>query len=68
MEHTTASSLNGLRELFFEELNKMMNSPDEQGKKFEWQSYGDDALYKFLEDNCIPWNNGENTDRLRLRC
>ena len=53
--------------IFFEELNKMMNSPDEQGKKFEWQSYGDDALYKFLEDNCIPWNNGENTRQIEIK-
>ena len=44
-----------------------MNSPDEQGKKFEWQSYGDDALYKFLEDNCIPWNNGENTRQIEIK-
>ena len=53
--------------IFFEELNKRMITPDSNGKKFEWQSYGDDSIYKFLEDNCIPWNNGENTRQINIR-
>jgi hypothetical protein len=35
-------------------------------KNYDWGSYGDDALLKFLEGNCIPWNDGNNTRQLNL--
>ncbi len=35
-------------------------------EKFDWGSYGDDALYKFLSSNCIHWNNGESTRQIEI--
>jgi hypothetical protein len=31
---------------------------------FDWGSYGDDALFKFLSSNCTKWNNGEDTRQI----
>tara|TARA_R100000329_G_scaffold44956_1_gene42013 strand:+ start:1963 stop:4383 length:2421 start_codon:yes stop_codon:yes gene_type:complete len=52
--------------IFFDELNRQMSAYKEDGNKYDWGSYGDDAIYKFLEDNCIPWNNGENTRQIEI--
>ena len=35
-------------------------------EKFDWGSYGDDALYKFLSSNCTHWNNGEATRQISI--
>tara|TARA_R110002126_G_scaffold176593_1_gene325222 strand:+ start:104 stop:682 length:579 start_codon:yes stop_codon:yes gene_type:complete len=35
-------------------------------EKFDWGSYGDDALYKFLSSNCVQWNNGESTRQIEI--
>ena len=34
--------------------------------RFDWGSYGDDALYKFLSANGKPWNNGESTRQIEI--
>lgn len=33
---------------------------------FDWGSYGDDAIYKFLSSNSIPWNNGDKTKQIEI--
>jgi len=33
---------------------------------FDWGSFGDDALYKFLSSNCIKWNNGDSTRQISI--
>ena len=51
----------------FDELNEKLNTTviDELSKeKYNWGSFGDDAVYKFLSANAIPWNNGDNTRQL----
>jgi len=51
----------------FEQLNEKLNtSVKDDMEKFNWGSYSDDALFKFLSANCIPWNNGENTKRIEI--
>ena len=51
----------------FDELNEKLNTSDkDDSKKFDWGSFGDDALYKFLSANCIKWNNGDNTRQIEV--
>jgi hypothetical protein len=52
--------------IYFDDLNDRMTKQTDYSTKWNWGSYGDDALYKFLEDNCIPWNNGENTRQIEI--
>ncbi len=52
--------------IFFDDLNDRMTKQTDYSTKWNWGSYGDDALYKFLESNCIPWNNGENTRQIEI--
>ena len=49
----------------FEWLNDKLSTPDDHFK-FDWGSYGDDAIYKFLSSNCTRWNNGENTRQIEI--
>ena len=49
----------------FEWLNDKLSTPDDV-HKFDWGSYGDDAIYKFLSSNCTRWNNGENTRQIEI--
>jgi len=35
-------------------------------EKYNWGSYGDDALYKFLEANSTPWNDGSLTRQINV--
>ena len=44
-----------------------MTTKNAYSDSWDWGSYGDDALYKFLESNCITWNNDENTRQIELR-
>ena len=53
----------------FDELNDLMSEGTDRfgyDKNYDWGSYGDDALLKFLEGNCTPWNDGNNTRQLNL--
>ena len=49
----------------FEWLNDKLSIPNDI-HKFDWGSYGDDAIYKFLSSNCTRWNNGENTRQIEI--
>ena len=49
----------------FEWLNDQLSTPNDLFK-FDWGSYGDDAIYKFLSSNCTRWNNGENTRQIEI--
>jgi len=49
----------------FEWLNDQLSTPNDHFK-FDWGSYGDDAIYKFLSSNCTRWNNGENTRQIEI--
>lgn len=52
----------------FAELNEALSTRDrDPTEQFDWGSYGDDALFKFLEQNCIPWNNGEKTRQIEIK-
>ena len=47
--------------------DKMSTTQDTMSReKFDWGSYGDDALYKFLSSNCVQWNNGESTRQIEI--
>ena len=51
----------------FDELNDKLHIRDkDKSEQFNWGSYGDDALYKFLSANCDPWNNGEKTRQIKI--
>jgi hypothetical protein len=51
----------------FDELNEALNTYDKDGtKKYDWGSFGDDAIYKFLSANAIRWNNGEATRQISI--
>ena len=51
----------------FDELNEKLNTSDkDDSKRFDWGSFGDDALYKFLSANCVKWNNGDNTRQIEV--
>ena len=52
----------------FEELNDKLNTTKDtyDKTKFDWGSFGDDAIYKFLSANCIRWNNGEATRQISI--
>ncbi len=51
----------------FDWLNNELNTRDrDETKQFDWGSFGDDAVYKFLSANADPWNNGENTRQISI--
>ena len=51
----------------FDWLNNELNTRDkDETKQFDWGSFGDDAIYKFLSSNSEPWNNGENTRQISI--
>jgi hypothetical protein len=53
----------------FNELNDKMHTTDLDSltkERYDWGSFGDDALYKFLSSNCTPWNNGEATRQIEI--
>jgi len=54
--------------LTFDWLNDKLNTQPSNSytDRYDWGSFGDDALYKFLSTNCIPWNNGENTRQISI--
>jgi len=54
---------NGL--ISFDELNEALNITDNDDR-FDWGSYGDDAILKFLSGNCIRWNNGASTRQIEI--
>jgi len=52
----------------FDELNERLNTTDkDDDERFNWGTYGDDALYKFLSANSIRWNNGDTTRQISIR-
>ena len=52
----------------FDELNEKLNtSSKDDTNQYDWGSFGDDAIYKFLSANATPWNNGDNTRQLMGR-
>ena len=48
-----------------EELNTT-KTDDITKEKYNWGSFGDDAIYKFLSANSTPWNNGDNTRQISI--
>ena len=53
----------------FDELNERLNTSktdDITKERFDWGSFGDDALYKFLSANCTRWNNGDATRQISI--
>ena len=53
----------------FDYLNDQLHTTDLDTiskEKFNWGSFGDDAIFKFLSSNCIRWNNGENTRQINI--
>ena len=60
------SSWSGL--ITFDELNETLstNRDSYDHSRYDWGSYGDDALYKFLSANCTRWNNGQTTRQISI--
>jgi len=51
----------------FDELNEKLNTTDrDEYQRFDWGSFGDDALFKFLSSNAIRWNNGDATRQISI--
>ncbi len=52
----------------FDWLNDKLNSTPSSSytDKFNWGSFGDDAIYKFLSANALPWNNGDATRQINI--
>ena len=52
----------------FDELNDKLNTQinDTTTDRFDWGTWGDDALYKFLATNCTRWNSGETTRQISI--
>ena len=51
----------------FDWLNNELHTRNkDENKQFDWGSFGDDAIYKFLSANADPWNNGENTRQISI--
>ena len=50
----------------FEELQDKLSTKKQMSDNFDWGSFGDDALYKFLSSNCIKWNNGDSTRQVSI--
>ena len=52
----------------FDELNESMSTTKDtyDHSRYDWGSYGDDALYKFLSANCARWNNGQTTRQISI--
>ena len=52
----------------FEELNERLNTTQkDDDERFDWGSFGDDALYKFLSANSARWNNGDPTRQISIQ-
>ena len=51
----------------FDELNEILNTDDNHGDRYDWGSYGDDALLKFLSSNCLRWNNKETNRQIEIK-
>ena len=53
----------------FDWVNEELNTTkvdDITKEKYNWGSFGDDAIFKFLSANCIRWNNGDNTRQISI--
>ena len=51
----------------FDELNERMNTTNkDDDERFNWGSWGDDALFKFLSANSARWNNGDTTRQISI--
>ena len=52
----------------FDELNERLSTRDNTYDRvqFDWGSYGDDALFKFLSANATRWNNGDTTRQINI--
>jgi hypothetical protein len=52
----------------FDWLNEKLNTTEDtfDKTKYDWGSFGDDAIYKFLSANAIKWNNGEATRQIEI--
>ena len=53
----------------FDELNEKLNTSvvdDLTREKYDWGSFGDDAILKFLSANAVRWNNGDNTRQIEI--
>jgi hypothetical protein len=54
-----------LATLLMNSMNIEHTDKDET-KQFDWGSFGDDAIYKFLSANADPWNNGEALRQIEI--
>jgi hypothetical protein len=51
----------------FDWLNEELNTWDkDETKKYDWGSFGDDAIFKFLSANGSRWNNGDSTRQVSI--
>ena len=51
----------------FNELNERLNTTNKEDDEiYKWGSFGDDAIYKFLEENSARWNNGDKTRQISI--
>ena len=52
----------------FDELNERLSTRDNSYDRvqYDWGSYGDDALFKFLSANASRWNNGDPTRQISI--
>jgi len=52
----------------FDYLNEKLNTTEDKfdKTKFNWGTFGDDAIYKFLSANSSRWNNGDNTRQVSI--
>jgi len=52
----------------FNELNeKLSTSNKDATEQYKWGSFGDDAIYKFLNHNATRWNDGATTRQVSIR-
>jgi len=51
----------------FDVLNEKLNtSSKEDTNQYDWGSFGDDAVLKFLSANAVRWNNGDSTRQIEI--
>ena len=51
----------------FDVLNEKLNtSSKEDTNQYDWGSFGDDAILKFLSANAVRWNNGDSTRQIEI--
>ena len=50
----------------FDVLNEKLNTSSKDDERYDWGSFGDDAILKFLSANAIRWNNGDSTRQIEI--